>query len=263
MKPLDILAGPPIWRESLLGLEASRLLRDPILRGAGVEDAGGQSVLLIPGFLAGDGSLGVMTSWLRRTSHHTSRAGIRWNVDCSESSLRRLLERLERFVERRGEPVAIVGQSRGGSFARALAVRRPDLVSGIVTLGSPVLDPLAVHPLVRLQVAAVGTLGTVGAPGLFKHDCLAGDCCSPFRADSLAPFPEGVGFTSIYSRTDGIVDWRACLDPAAELVEVEASHVGMALNAAVYRAVAAALARFRVNGRRSAPAPAKTRVRAA
>ncbi len=83
------------------------------------------------------------------------------------------------------------------------------------------------------------------------------------RADSLAPFPDGVGFTSIYSRTDGIVDWRACLDQAAELVEVEASHVGMALNAAVYRAVAAALARFRVNGRRSAPAPAKTRVCAA
>ena len=46
---------------------------------------------------------------------------------------------------------------------------------------------------------------------------------------------------SLYSRTDGIVDWRACLDPAAENVEVDASHVGMAVSRDVYRAVAAAL----------------------
>jgi triacylglycerol lipase len=253
---LGLLEQPPIWRESLWGLEASRLLRDPILRGEGVTHAGGQAVLLIPGFLAGDGSLGPMTTWLRRTGHHTSRAGIRANVDCSEASVARLLERLERFAERRGERVAIVGQSRGGCLARVLAVRRPDLVSGIVGLGSPVREPLAIHPLVRLQVAVVGALGTLGAPGLFRSECLAGGCCEPFRSDSLGPFPESVGFVSIYSRRDGIVDWRACLDPAAELVEVDSSHVGMAANAGVYRAVAAALERFRA-GTGAAAEPAQ------
>jgi triacylglycerol lipase len=40
---------------------------------------------------------------------------------------------------------------------------------------------------------------------------------------------------SIYSRTDGIVDWRACQDPFAECVEVEGSHCGMGVNADVYR----------------------------
>jgi triacylglycerol lipase len=255
------LQQPPIWREGLWGLEASRLVRDPIMRGDGLPDAGGQPVLLIPGFLAGDGSLGVMTGWLRRTGHHTSRAGIRSNVDCSEAVAGRLVDRLEAFAERRGEPVAIVGQSRGGSLARVLAVRRPDLVSGIVTLGSPVLAPLAIHPLVRLQVAAVSALGTVGAPGLFRHTCLAGGCCEPFRADSGAPVPAGVGYVSVYSRRDGIVDWRACLDPAAELVEVDASHVGMAANAEVYTVVASALERFRAG--EATPAPAQAPARAA
>jgi hypothetical protein len=49
-------------------------MRHPIYRGDGVEHAGGQPVLLIPGFLAGDDSLGIMTRWLRRTGHHTRKA---------------------------------------------------------------------------------------------------------------------------------------------------------------------------------------------
>ena len=57
-----------------------------------------------------------------------------------------------------------------------------------------------------------------------------------------APFPSGIRYVSIYSRSDGIVDWRSCLDPAAEHVEVDASHIGMAVSVPVYRAVAAALA---------------------
>jgi len=40
---------------------------------------------------------------------------------------------------------------------------------------------------------------------------------------------------AVYSRTDGIVDYRACLDPWANCVEVEGSHCGMAVNPAVYR----------------------------
>ncbi len=263
MKLPDLLEQPPIWREGLWGLEAARLVRDPIFGGQGVADAGGQPVLLVPGFLAGDSSLGLMTGWLRRTGHHTSRAGIRANVDCSQVSVERLLERLERFAERRGARVALVGQSRGGSLARVLAVRRPDLVSGIVTLGSPVLEPLAIHPLVRLQVEAVSRLGALGAPGLFRTACLDGECCGPFRTDSEAPFPAGVGFVSVYSRRDGVVDWRSCLDAAAELVEVESSHVGMAANAAVYRVVAAALERFRSAEVAASRAPAPARAQAA
>jgi hypothetical protein len=59
---------------------------------------------------------------------------------------------------------------------------------------------------------------------------------------------------SIYSRSDGIVDWRACLDPAAEHVEVRASHIGMAVNGEVYAAVGAALEHFDAgHARRVAP----------
>jgi triacylglycerol lipase len=236
---------PPIWRESRVGLELASLLRDPIFRGVGVRDAGGQPVFLIPGFLAGDDSLGVMTRWLRRTGHHTRKAGMRSNVNCSEEAVNRLEERVAILAECCEKKVAIIGQSRGGNFARVIAVRRPDLVSGIVALGSPQLDPLAVHPLVRVPVLAVGALGTLGAPGLFSNSCRSGHCCECFWKDMEGDFPTGVGYVSIYSRSDGIVDWEACLDPAAEHVEIQASHCGMAVSGQSYRATADALARFR------------------
>ncbi len=236
---------PPLWREARMGLEAARLLRDPVLRGQGLRDGRGRPVLLIPGFLAGDGSLSLMATWLRRTGYRPRGAGIVANVDCSAAALRRLEPRLEELVERHGRPAVIVGQSRGGSLARVLAQRRPELVRGIVTLGSPSQDTLAIHPLVRLQVEGIAVLGRLGAPGLFKRSCLDGACCESFWADLAAPLPTGIGSVSIYSRSDGVVDWHACVDPAADAnVEIAASHCGMAVSPAAYRAVANALESF-------------------
>jgi pimeloyl-ACP methyl ester carboxylesterase len=237
-------------------------MRHPVYRGHGVEDAGGQPVMLIPGFLAGDDSLGIMTRWLRRTGHYTRKAGIRSNVACSETAVAQLEERLEAMAETRGQKVAIVGQSRGGNFAKVLAVRRPKLVSGIVTLGSPQLNPLAVHPLVHAQVYLVGTLGTIGAKSFFKHSCRWGDCCSTFWEDLEEPTPDGVGYLSVYSKSDGIVSWKSCLDPRAEHVEIHSSHCGMAVHADAYRAIAGALADFREPSPRAAR-PAKPLRRAA
>ena len=102
--------GPPLWREARIGLEAAALVRDPVFRGDGMADGRGRPVLLIPGFLAGDGSLSMMAGWLKRTGYRPSRAGIVSNVNCAGVLLPRLEERLERLVQpsgqarRRGRP---------------------------------------------------------------------------------------------------------------------------------------------------------------
>jgi triacylglycerol lipase len=239
------MKAPPLWREARIGLEAAALLRDPVLRGNGLSDGRGRPALLIPGFLAGDGSLALMADWLRRAGYRPTRAGIRANVGCGGAGMEALEQRLERAVECQGRRAVVIGQSRGGSQAKVLAARRPDLVCGVVTLGSPHVEPLAVHPLVRASVEAVSRLGSLGAPGLFKRSCLEGECCASFWAALAEPLPEGVGFVAVYSRSDGIVDWRACLDPSAdEHVEIRASHCGMAVSPAAWRVVAEALERF-------------------
>jgi triacylglycerol lipase len=231
-------------------LEAASLLRDPIYRGLGMRSAGGQPVLLMPGFLAGDDSLGLMTTWLRRTGHRTRSAGIRANVDCSAKAIEKLLERTEDLAESHGRRVVLIGQSRGGTFARVMAVRRPDLIAGIVTLGSPLTSTFDLHPVIRMQIRAVAALGTFGARGMFGLECIKGDCCAGFWEDLRAPFPDDVGFVSIYSTSDGVVRWRSCLDEYAKHVEVRASHCGMAVNPGSYRAIATALERFRQDERK-------------
>jgi len=158
-----------------------------------------------------------------------------------QKALKRLEAQLESTVERHGRRASLVGHSRGGTMARVLAVRRPDLIRAIVCLGSPLGDQFDVHPLVRAQVRAVATLGTLGLPGVFSHACQS-RCCVEAMDQVSAPFPEEVRFTSVFSRSDGVVAWRACLDPAAQGVQVPASHVGMAVNAEVYRVIAQALA---------------------
>jgi triacylglycerol lipase len=232
---------PPLWRESRVGLEAAALLRSAVWHGEGVPPGSGRPVLLVPGFLAGDRTLATLAKWLRANGYRTRRAGIRANVGCSGDACSRIEERLEAFAERTGRRIALIGQSRGGVLARAVAARRPDLVSGVVSLGAPTMAQLRVHPLVLLQVGLVGALGTGRVPGLFSHRCLRGPCCADFRAGLRAGFPPDVRYVSVYSRTDGIVDWRACIDPAADNVEVETSHLGMGLNAAVYEQIARAL----------------------
>jgi pimeloyl-ACP methyl ester carboxylesterase len=230
------------------------LLRDPIFRGTGVEAGDGQPVLLVPGFLAGDDSLALMVAWLERTGHRVLSAGIRFNANCAGADADRLTVLLEEQATAEGRPVIIIGQSRGGLYARILGSRRPDLVSGIVTLGAAHLDPLAVHPLVSLQIRALALLGSLGAPGLFTNSCFKGECCARVRDDLAEPFPREVGFVSVFSRGDGIVDWRACLDPAASCVEIDSSHCGMGAHPDAYRVIARALSDFR----RSMPAAEDT-----
>ena len=228
-----------------MGLEWAALRGSDIMRGDGMPRGDGRGVLLIPGFMAGDNSLATMKQWLRAADWHTKRAGIRANVACSETACGRLETRLEALAAETGARVTVIGQSRGGVFAKALAARRPDLVSGVVTLGAPIRSQLAVHPLVLAQVGLVAALGSASAPGFFSLRCLRGDCCAPFRSALAGPFPPEVGYVALYSRSDGVVDWRSCLDPdAGSLVEVRSSHCGMGLNAEAYRAIARALAAF-------------------
>lgn len=240
-----------------MGLELATLLRDPILRGRGVSHGGGQPVLLLPGLLAGDDSLRIMARWLKRTGHHPARAGILMNVNCSGAAIERLEDRLEALVQERGMRAAVIGHSRGGSFGKVLAHRRPDLVSGVVTLGCPILDTFAVHPLVRAQIETLATLGKLGLPGLFSRACLEGECCETFWKATRSPLKRGVGYVAIYSRSDGIVNWESCLDPHAEHVEVTSTHCGMAFHPDVFRTVADSLERFRRRDARRRPLAAE------
>ena len=223
----------PPWGELRYGGELASLLARIALRGS--PRAGqAQPVLLIPGFMAGDGSLAVLRRWLERRGHRVSMSGMRVNVDCAERIVGRLQTRLRALASEAGQQAFVIGQSRGGALARCLAVRNPEAVCGLVMLGAPVRDPLAISAPVQRALALLARLGDLGAPGMFSSSCRDGECCAEVRHDMLAPLSSHIRAVAVYSRSDGVVDWRACLDPHAEAVEVRSSHCGMSVHGQVY-----------------------------
>ena len=229
-------------REVRWQAELARLLADPVWRGAGLPRGDGAPVLLIPGFLAGDQSLSVMAAWLRRIGHAPKRAGISFNVACSDTAVDRLSATLVHTHRRTGRKVAIVGHSRGGHFARALAVRHPESVSQVVSMGSGLDEPFDISEPTRLAVDGVRRLIARRDPERAALGCFTHACLCRYAEDYRAPFPDAVPLTSIYSKGDGVVRWRACIVPYARNVEVSGSHVGLAFNRHAYREIAAALA---------------------
>jgi triacylglycerol lipase len=231
----ETMAPPPVaplWGELRYGSELARLIAvQGLRRRRSVER---QPVLLIPGFMAGDTSLMVLRAWLARRGHSVSMSGIRVNVGCAEKIVSRLQEQLRELSDRHGGPVALIGQSRGGALARALAVREPEHVSRLVMLGSPVVDSLAVAPQVLQTVKLMARLGDLGLPGMFSSSCADGECCDGFWRDLAAPLDGRIEAISVFSKRDGIVDWQSCIDPSATAVEVHSSHCGMSVHPAVY-----------------------------
>jgi pimeloyl-ACP methyl ester carboxylesterase len=208
-------------------------------------DGDGEPVLLVPGFMAGDYSLRMLAAVLRTEGYRTYRSEIRSNVSCLDSAALVLERRLEGIVARRERRVRIVGHSLGGMLAAGLAIRRPDLVSGIVSMGSPMMAPGTAHPLLTSTAGLLVRLSRAGFPGLMSEDCVAGECAQRMWSEIHREFPVGVGFGCLYSRRDGFVDWRSCIHPSAVATEVRASHVGMAFSPVVHDRVLEELGRQR------------------
>jgi pimeloyl-ACP methyl ester carboxylesterase len=207
-------------------LNASLLL-SPLLMRAPRGD--GHPVLTLPGFLASDLSMAPMRRYLRELGYDAYAWKIGRNVGGFSRMRGALLDRLTEIHASTGRKVSVVGWSLGGVFARDLALQAPQMVRYVVTLGSPFTGDVRATNATRLYEALSG-------------EAVRDD--SGLRAAIAGDLP--VPTTSIYSRTDGIVNWRTCLvrpSDTAENIEVHlASHVGLGVNAAALWAIADRLA---------------------
>jgi pimeloyl-ACP methyl ester carboxylesterase len=201
------------------------------------------AVVLVPGLISGDVSLAMLARHLRRAGHRTFRSGLGANLGCTDAMVQRLVERLEGVVAEEGRRVALVGHSRGGMLVKLAAQRRPDLVAAVIVLSAPVTGTLSVAAHVRKQLEVLFRLHRRGFHFVISADCVTGACGQRIATELASGFPAGIAYTSIYSRSDAIIDPSTCLDPAAELIETQSSHTGMGTDVAVHRLVTTALAR--------------------
>jgi len=210
----------------ILELNASLLL-SPLLLAAPRGD--GHPVLALPGFLASDLSMMPLRRYLAALGYDTHTWRLGRNLGGVNKMRAALLDRLGQIHRDTGRKVSIIGWSLGGVYARDLALQAPEMVRYVITLGSPFADDVRATNATRLYEALSGE--KVGHnPEL--EAAIAGDL----------PVPA----TSIYSKSDGIVNWRTCLSrPCAisENIEVYlASHVGIGVNPAALWAIADRLA---------------------
>jgi pimeloyl-ACP methyl ester carboxylesterase len=250
-------SGLPGWMKSLPGwaarglsetrlpLEAASLLASDLLREPDLPRGDGSCVLLVPGFGFGDPTLAPMHLVLRRFGYRTVRSGIVSNIDCSDRTVDALARVVQGEVERTGRRVQVVGQSRGGMLARGLGARRPDLVARAVNLGGPLNDEFAFYEIPAPLVSAIYASHRVRSP-LPDPRCLRPDCSCPYMQAVHHPMPPQTELVSVYSTSDGIIDWRSCVVPGARNVKVESSHLGMGVDPRVLRVVIEELARPQV-----------------
>jgi triacylglycerol lipase len=235
------------WRGRMLAetrwtLELCRLLVDPVFAGFGLPQGNGRPVLLLPGFLAGDQTLAPIAAWLHRIGYRPHLCRFLLNADCADRTLERLERTLVDVTERSDHRVAVVGHSHGGHLARALAARRPELVSHAVSLGTDLHQMLDISTATLWAVERARRV-LIRTGRARSTRCFTGHCDCRFGADFARPFPaDRVRMTTIYSKEDGVVQWRAQVVPYADCVEVKGSHIGLIFNRSAYRAIADALA---------------------
>jgi pimeloyl-ACP methyl ester carboxylesterase len=183
----------------------------------------GHPVVVLPGFQASDLSTAPMRRFLRERGYTPYGWGLGTNRGPGGGVREACRDLVQRVADRHGVKVSLVGWSLGGVFAREIAKTLEAQIRCVITLGSP----FSGHPRPTRATAAYERHN-----GPSRHD--------PERAAWLRTAPR-VPTTSIYSRTDAIVDWRSSLNDDevhTENIEVNASHIGMGVNPLVLYVIA-------------------------
>ena len=187
----------------------------------------GDPVLVFPGFGAGDESTFLLRAYLHGLGYRVRG----WGLGRNDGDVPGLIPRVADVVTRAASEVGavrLVGWSLGGYLAREAARERPEAVERVVTLGTPV---------------AGGPKYTVAAGFYSQRGYDLDEIEAEVERRNAVPLETPV--TAVFSRTDAVVSWQACIDrasPGVEHVEVDSTHVGMGLSPDVYRIVAHRLA---------------------
>ena len=229
-RPIDPPPYPRLALEQFAMWEYGTFLAAaPLLRLLPAGD--GHPVLVLPGLGGSDQSTAELRTVLRRRGHAARGWGLGRNLGPHDHVLEGMTSRLLALADRAGRSVSLVGWSLGGIYARELAYEHPEVVRQVITLGSP----FRFRHGDRGNASAVYDL--IGPP----EDPFPGHALPEHERPDLE-----VPSTSIYTRTDGIVRWHACIDragPLRENIEVWGTHSGLGYNLAAVVAVADRLAR--------------------
>ena len=236
----------PIWKEALFGFELLLLHSSPVYWGLGVPRGDNSAVVLIPGFLGTDVYVAHLHAWLERIGYRPYLSGIGLNADCPNLLIRfRLANTINKALAETGRKVHLIGHSLGGIMARSVAAQRPQDIASVISLGAPLRGPVLHQSVLHAsQMVREHILSEHGSRVM--PECYTVRCTCDFVNSLRCHMPPRVAQTAIYTRDDGVVDWRYCKSGCRTSdFEVTGTHVGLVFNPSVYTIIAERLAEFR------------------
>ena len=232
MEPLfdsDKSARPPVGRLWLEAVSAMTPMPRKVVLAAhrGAPRGDGHPVLIVPGFLRGEGYMQPLYRFLTARGYAVQGWRLGVNLGPTDRILEGLERRLDEIVARHGRKASLVGHSLGGALARQLAKQRLEQVRQLIVLASPIRVPTAsqLEPLYRLL--------------------------APWHSPNLPSLylginePPDVPVTALHTCSDGIVAWQSCLEvpgPRRENIEVRGNHSTLPSNPEVLLILAERLA---------------------
>lgn len=206
--------------------EMYSLLSTPAWIGA-MPRGDGHPVMILPGFAGNDRYNGPLRLFLRALGYHAVGWKQGWNLGHSRLDPQHLGQRIAKLYDHEGSKISLIGHSLGGVFAREAARNHKERIRQVITLGSPLGQQ-------RRQASALN--------GVYESLNRRPGQSDESRWHIAPPVPN----SAIYSRFDGVVDWRVCLQrnghEMTENIEVCGSHNGMTLNPMVWAVIANRLA---------------------
>ena len=239
----NIAVASPIWQEVLVGVEMLCLKVSPVFWGFGIPRGDGSAVVVVPGFMGTDLYLAEFRAWLERIGYKPYHSEIGINAECPNLLIRhRLMQTVEKACRKTRKRVHLVGHSLGGVIARAVASQMPDSVASVITMGAPFRRISAHRSILHLSEVVRAQILQRHGRGVLP-DCYTSKCTCDFLESLAGPIPRSVRQTAIFTKSDGIVDWRVCRTGRPSMdFEVSATHLGLVFNPMVYDLVAQRLA---------------------
>ncbi|HTX39749.1 MAG TPA: alpha/beta fold hydrolase [Bryobacteraceae bacterium] len=227
----------------LIGIEMLYLRVSPVYWGFCIPPGDGSAVVVIPGFLMNDLYLTEFRSWISRIGYKAYFSGIGINADCPNLLIQyKLSGTIEKAYKETGRKVHLVGHSLGGVIARAAAYQMPERIASVISMGSPFRGVSLHHAVLSAAQMVRGQILERHGEGVLPA-CYTAACTCNFLESLAGKLPKSVFQTAIYTKSDGIVDWRVCRTGNPECdFEVSATHIGMAFNPIVFDLVAHRLA---------------------
>jgi pimeloyl-ACP methyl ester carboxylesterase len=224
---------PPAWwellREGRVVFERLALAATIARIRADASRGSGEPLIVVPGFATDDTWTARLRSFLTSIGYEVRGWGLGRNDGRVPQLIPAIVGQTEKLAIEFGRPVRLIGWSLGGYLVREAARERPDLVERVITLGAPVVG---------------GPAYTASAPMYVKKGYDLEEIAATVREREDRPIT--VPVFAVFSRSDGVVAWRSCIDtfdnPHVEHHEVVSTHLGMVNSPRVFHLVADLLA---------------------